>query len=751
MPSTPPKRTRSQRVATVELPPGRLASVVSQLRRGSVAARLTLAALAVGALLAMTRGWTPPSEFDVGDVPMRDVTARVEFRVPDADRTRDARERARRYAVAVYDNDPMPLTQLAANVRNEVTRLVGAESFDDIDPALWDLYRPPPAEGTPAPTEEELRADFDRFRDALATDEALDAFGRGLDDALEPLAERGLLERQPTDANAEQVEVRRSGKQGFESVVPVREVLIDNARNEVGQLLSQKLDELDVAQHVAARLRPDLPVTLRRNEAATRDRADRAADEVETVYDLFEPGQQLAPAGEPVTPSAANLLRRDYEAYVASRPTSEAIGRAIGTFWLFAAAIALCGLVVYRADPEALEELGRYTTMLGALLATVAAMLMASGQTWRLELVPLMLLGMTGAIAYRHQTALTVTATAAFVAAIGLGWSFGETIQMVTPAAAAIALLDNVRHRSKLLLVGFSAGLVAIATTLAVGSLEGEPLWPTLKVAVATGLWAVVAGSLMTCLLPAVERVFGVQTDLSLIELGDPAHPLLQELVRRAPGTYNHSITVASIAEAAADSIGARGLLVRVGAYFHDIGKMLKPGYFIENQGQGGNRHDTLVPAMSTLVIIAHVKDGADLARQNKLPQSIIDFIEQHHGTTLVEYFYRQAKKQTEANEDASEVDETRFRYPGPKPQTKETGVLMLADAVESASRALTEPTPARIESLVEDLIRKRLDDGQFDECGLTLREVHTIGESLIKSLNAVYHGRVKYPDQETA
>ena len=154
----------------------------------------------------------------------------------------------------------------------------------------------------------------------------------------------------------------------------------------------------------------------------------------------------------------------------------------------------------------------------------------------------------------------------------------------------------------------------------------------------------------MLGLLPFIESLFGVQTDISLLELGDVSHPLLQELVRRAPGTYNHSINVASIAEAAAESIGARGLLVRVGAYFHDIGKMLKPGYFVENQGHDANRHDSLVPAMSTLIIIAHVKDGADLARQHHLPEPIIDFIEQHHGTTLVEYFYRRASERSEAN-----------------------------------------------------------------------------------------------------
>jgi putative nucleotidyltransferase with HDIG domain len=235
------------------------------------------------------------------------------------------------------------------------------------------------------------------------------------------------------------------------------------------------------------------------------------------------------------------------------------------------------------------------------------------------------------------------------------------------------------------------------------------------------------------------------------LELGDVAHPLLQELVRRAPSTYNHSITVGSIAEAAAESIHARGLLVRVGAYFHDIGKMLKPGYFIENQGEEGNRHETLVPAMSTLIIVAHIKDGADLARQYRLPQPIIDLVLQHHGTTLVEYFYDRAHEQKESDPNGGEVDENLFRYPGPKPQTKEAAVLMLADAVESASRTLVDPTPARIESLVREIAQRRLQGGQFDDSGLTLRELGTIERSLVMSVAAIYHGRLKYPEQRTA
>ena len=222
----------------------------------------------------------------------------------------------------------------------------------------------------------------------------------------------------------------------------------------------------------------------------------------------------------------------------------------------------------------------------------------------------------------------------------------------------------------------------------------------------------------------------------------------MQELVRRAPSTYNHSITVGSIAEAAAESIDARGLLVRVGAYFHDIGKMLKPDYFVENQqGPDENRHEALLPAMSTLVIIAHIKDGADLARQYRLPQPIIDLIAQHHGTTRVEFFYGRATEQQQADPNGGEVDERMYRYPGPKPQTKEAAVLMLADAVESASRSLVDPAPARIESLVRELAEQRLHGGQFDESGLTLRELRTIEKSMVMSLTSIYHGRIKYPE----
>jgi hypothetical protein len=346
---------------------------------------------------------------------------------------------------------------------------------------------------------------------------------------------------------------------------------------------------------------------------------------------------------------------------------------------------------------------------------------------------------------------------------------------LTASVSGPVIMLNRVRSRTKLIYVGMYGAVITFVAVIGVGLLADQTFGAMHVVSLSPGgvedlsaptsgfamklvtgaAWhaacVILAGFIMTGLLPFTERLFDVQTDISLLELGDAAHPLLQELAQRAPGTYNHSINVAALSEAAADRIGANGLLVRVGAYFHDIGKMLKPAYFVENQGRDGNQHDTLLPAMSTLVIIAHVKDGVDLGRQYHLPQSIIAFIEQHHGTTLVEYFYRQAERQVAEAAQGGKVEEASFRYPGPKPQTKEAGVLMLADAAESACRTLVEPTPARIEGLVHDITMKRLLDGQFENCGITLKELNVIEESLVKSLTAVYHGRIKYPDQQSA
>ncbi len=752
------KRTRQQRVASVELPPGLWGIFLRQLRRGSVLLRLALCSLLALFLLVFTKGWDPPFNYRLGQVPKRDIVARVDFQQPDEKATEEAREKARQVAIAVYDQDPKPLTQLRAQLKLDVSKLLATENYADLDLDLWQQFQPPLAEGTPDPTEEERQEQFQRFRDAFTEDNGFEKFCEQLDAAMTPLEQWGLLKELPPehDANVEKIFVRVIDGEniGPQAGRDVAEVLITSAAAQLQQSLNEKLASVELASRIFAWIQPRLEPTLSFNSEATHEAQTKAAEEVPVQTKSFHAGEDtLARAGEPLTIESLDLLRLEYLQRIEAQDLGVRIRRAFAILGMYVGLYTLCGFYIYRREPSVLAELVRYVSLLSLVLLTVilACIINQYQYLWGADLIPLLLLGMTLAIAYQQEMALLLSASVTLIIAISIGHDMPQALTLMATVAGAILVLKQVRTRGKLLQVGFVAATVALLTTLGVGILDGQPWTLLWQNGFTLALWSIIAGSLMTVFLPAVEKVFNVQTDLRLIELGDPAHHLLQELIRRAPGTYNHSITVASLAEAAAESIGARGLLVRVGAYFHDIGKMLKPGYFIENQTQGDNRHDTLVPAMSTLVIIAHVKDGADLARQNKLPEQIIDFIQQHHGTTLVEYFYQQANQQKSKDPEASEVDESTFRYPGPKPQTKEAGVLMLADAVESATRALKEPTPSRIENIVEELSLKRLLDGQFDECGLTLEELHKIGESLVKSLTAVYHGRVKYPGQETA
>jgi putative nucleotidyltransferase with HDIG domain len=259
-----------------------------------------------------------------------------------------------------------------------------------------------------------------------------------------------------------------------------------------------------------------------------------------------------------------------------------------------------------------------------------------------------------------------------------------------------------------------------------------------------------VAGFIVLGILPFIERTFRITTSMTLLELADVSQPLLRRLALEAAGTYNHSLQVATLAEAAAESIGANSLLCRVGSYYHDIGKIHKPDYFVENQLGRESRHLNLSPSLSLRIILAHVKDGVELAKECNLPTSIFPIIQQHHGTTLVEYFYHQAMTQTEPDA-GPRLSETEFRYPGPKPRSREAAIVMVCDCVESAARTMSEPTASRIESLVHDLTLKRLHDGQFDDADLTLRELALIEQALCKAMVGIYHGRIAYPTSTNA
>ncbi|MEW6664682.1 MAG: HDIG domain-containing metalloprotein [Thermodesulfobacteriota bacterium] len=310
----------------------------------------------------------------------------------------------------------------------------------------------------------------------------------------------------------------------------------------------------------------------------------------------------------------------------------------------------------------------------------------------------------------------------------------------------------NCSERGILIKTGLLVGLVNVFLSLSVGTIhESLYTWENLVASVSGFAGGVLCGVIATGVLPLVEMGFGFTTDIKLLELSNLDQPLLRDLMVQAPGTYHHSVIISNMVEATAKAVQARPLLAKVSAYYHDIGKMTKPLYFIENQMGGENKHEKLAPSMSGLILISHVKDGVELAKEHKLGREIIDIIQQHHGTTLITYFYQKAKDRMAARgERSSDVKEEDYRYPGLKPQTKEAGLVMLADMVEAASRSLVDPTPARIQGMVQKIINNVFSDGQLDDCELTLKDLHEIAKSFNKTLSGIFHHRIEYPEVVT-
>ncbi len=329
----------------------------------------------------------------------------------------------------------------------------------------------------------------------------------------------------------------------------------------------------------------------------------------------------------------------------------------------------------------------------------------------------------------------------------------------------AVVLTRSVRRRGSVLRAGFYVGLTAFVLALAFNKIDFSDLtmgdsWSVMAgktlLPVSIGL---LTGMLVSGLLPALESLFFITTNISWLELSDLNHKLLRKLQLEAPGTYHHSMVVATLAESAAEDVGANAAMCRVCSYFHDIGKLSKPEYFIENQGDR-NPHDSLTPTMSAIVIIAHVKDGVDMAIKHKLNPKIVEVIREHHGDSLVQYFYHKAidqrddmaekvKQGLENKEDIPEVDRKNFRYPGPCPSSRESAIISLADAVESASRSLTKPTPEKIRNLVHEIIMSRVTDGQLDGCDLSMSDIKKISKSFASTIRSMMHSRINYPKEE--
>lgn len=748
------------------LPQSRIDGIVNFFKRGEIWSRTFVCLLAMLAIWVGTGAWEPPFPYRTRIVPHREIVARVAFEFENETLTREKQAIAVSEMRCIYTNDPSKLNLVEAATIEKIFAVLSAETFDR---ELWvDFF-------SQSEVDQATDMSFAEFKKEFAETLRRDQIKIAVKKALDGFRQRGLLQtlqHEVFQGNSKSISIYLTGDPENMQVVDVSEVRILEIYPQLESTLRQVIDESGafenvdlVVKRVGQLLYQQLPETLKLDVERTRDRRDKVLSDVPVEFQKYEIGDKLVYdtgaldrrqgiiANEPLVRSDIEILFAEHQAYVKQLTRTQILIYSLADFGLYMAVFLLCGAYIYYRERRIISNFGRFALVVTSFVLTIVLAWILD-DSWRSEIVPISVFAMMISIAYRHEIAWILGSCASLVVTYSLGMDVTDFVIFVSAVTTGSLLCNEISSRTRLFYAGVLMAIVTFATAVGAGVLQGDA--STWKLVVGNQIllaaWfsfcAFLSGLLITVFLPFVEKLFDVQTDLTLLEWSDPSHELLHKMIQRAPGTYNHSINVASIAETAADAIGANGLLCRVAAYYHDIGKILKPEYFVENQSAGENKHDALVPAMSSLVIIAHVKDGVELARKHRLPECMIDMIEQHHGTTRVEYFYQMAIKENEENGSDEEVDESNFRYPGPKPESKEACVMMLADAVESACRSLTEPAPARIENLVKEIAASRLNDGQFSECPLTLRELHSIEQSLIKSLISVYHSRIKYPDQ---
>jgi putative nucleotidyltransferase with HDIG domain len=698
---------------------------------------------------------------DVGRVMNKTAIVRVAFPLEDPEETNRERERAKLMTPRVLVADTNVLTEIQTSLENLPRTLAGVASVDQVERTIADQFHL---------TAESFAAIQRAAQDGEPTPEWRSRVGK----LMEGLRLKPLLDDQTWQSMTQEAFPRFQLQLGGRDAafVPRDEALTVSPAGQPKLQETMRRMARDagftgpVQDAVVARIASEPRPTFIHKPELTVAEQNAAAAAVRPVSIEHPKGQVIFRAGD-------KLEQGPYLIYKAEMRQFEK-GESWRVWFRYGSVIAAVGAVAMALSgyialfcPRIRRSPGRMAGIAGILTLTLAFACIGTVLSPRLvaltAVAPIVLAAVILVVAYGQREALAFGALHGVLVCIALDQPIGIFALIITGMGMAVWQLREIRHRNALVRTGLYAGL-ALALGMVLVSLIDRPitidsLQQTGFDALLAGFGGLTVGVIGLALLPMVERLFGVTTGMTLIELRDPRHPLLRQLQQRAPGTYNHSLNVAAISEAAADAIGADPLLTYAGALYHDVGKMNKPDYFVENLVGGPSKHDKLSPAMSLLVIVGHVKDGLELAREFGLPEQIQHFVEAHHGTTLVEFFFDRARKRALAEESEIEDEgpatpsptELEYRYPGPKPRTKEVAIVMLADAVESATRTMAEPTPSRIDTLVRQLANQRLLDGQFDDCELTLRDLHVIAASISKSVAAIYHGRIAYPSTASA
>ncbi len=557
----------------------------------------------------------------------------------------------------------------------------------------------------------------------------------------------GIIDIDKSELDSNEISVRdtRQRTERFTSIANVRDM--DEAAEFVSFRLSRMLR--DEASSIAIQLYAQLiEPNLIYNETATEALVDQAVENISPTKGAIAAGQVIIRRGDLIVQEQLNILR-SLEAARATRASNVELGlRILGDLLLFLAILATFLIYLYLYRTPIFDSNSKF------LLVFLAFSLVVGSSAFLIRLdnlseyiVPLAMTPILLTIFFDSRVGIIAAISISLMTAKMNGFNFEFMTATLVGSSIAVYTVRDIRQRSQYFLNTPGLIFLSYAFVLLGFTLSRTGAWDALGMNLVYVFVNVLLISILTYpLIFLFEKVFRLTTEVTLYELNDNNNPILKDLMLNATGSFQHSIQVSNLAESAASDIGANALLARVGALYHDIGKMDKPQYFVENQTPGVNPHDQLSPSMSAKIIRDHVKAGVRIAKEKDLPPVIIDFIQTHHGDSLIQFFYNKALNEAGENTD---VQEDFFRYDGPLPSTKETGILLLADCVEAASRAMTDPSYKKLENLVNRLVDERVAEGQLIDCPLTFKDITIIKKAFLKNLSAMYHSRIKYPGQD--
>lgn len=731
--------------------------------RRKVALLLLVAVALLLTLVIIPKGGLIPEYHVPGEIASRDIKSPRDLLIEDKPLTLSKREEARQTVLPLYDFDSVAGHNGIARFRRgllELTKVV------DLAPLIQ--AEPPPVTVPVAPEGDLLRISVEvAFGFSLTEDDykVLRSLSSDLDvAALTNSLQQEVFDR-PLVANmklfsADQVKgvvVRdlTSQQEKVHTALP-RVMGLPEALASSDPILKKAPGIKRVHRKVLmAVLQQLLRPNLTYNQQETEQRRQAAYDEIAPVLFQVKKGEMIVREGERVTAVQITKLRSLREIGRDSRTLPIAFGMVLCILIFYAVAHSFVKINIRKYNPDIRDLLFLASTTLFFFIVVKTSLMISTGLTSTVGFIdstsyyyaiPFAMGAMLVRIVLNSETAMVFSICTAWLVGVLFGNSLFIALYVLASSLIGAHGVRHCKERSNLYRAGVWVALVNAGMLLGLHLLAGKPVDLQLLYKLGLGLFGgLLSAVLVNGIIPLIESIFKYTTDIKLLELANMNLPILRELMVQAPGTYHHSMIVGSLVESASEEIGANPLLARVSAYYHDIGKIKKPLYFIENAGGQRNRHDKLAPSMSALILTSHVKDGVELAREHKLGAPIVDIIQQHHGTALIKFFYERAKDQ--ADPEMEQIDERDYRYHGPKPQTREAALIMLADAVEAASRTLSDPTSARIQGMVKKLINNIFIDGQLDECDLTLKDLHLIARSFNRVLGGIFHNRIDYPE----